>query len=108
MTDQEFHQKADATLAALDQALEQAADEYGFEVDSHAGALTVEFEEPHARFVVSPNSPVKQMWVSALSKSFKLDFEPARDTFVLRETGQTLTELIQSVVSQQLNKPVEL
>jgi len=107
MTDQEFHQKADEALAALDRALEQAADEYGFEVDSNAGALTIEFEDPHARFVVSPNSPVKQMWVSALNKSFKLDFDAAQNTFVLRETGQTLTELIYSVAGQQLGESID-
>jgi len=107
MTDQEFHQKADEALAALDRALEQAADEHDFEVDSHAGALTLEFEDPHARFVVSPNSPVKQMWVSALNKSFKLDFDAAQNTFVLRETGQTLTELIFSVAGQQLGESID-
>ena len=107
MTDQEFHQKADEALASLDGALSAAADEHGFEVDSNAGALTVEFQDPHARFVVSPNSPVKQVWVSALNKSFKLDFEPGRNTFVLRETGQTLTELIFSVVGQQLGESLD-
>ena len=84
MTDQEFHFKSDEALAALDRALARAADEHGFEVDSNAGALTVEFEDPHARFVVSPNSPVKQIWVSALNKSFKLDFDAAKETIVLR------------------------
>jgi CyaY protein len=108
MTDQEFHQKADEALASLDRSLEQAAEEHGFEVDSHAGALTLEFEDPHARFVVSPNSPVKQIWVSALNKSFKLDFDAAQNTFVLRDTGQTLTELINSVVGQQLGEAIDL
>ena len=45
MTDQEFQQKADEALAALDRALERAADQHGFEVDSQAGALTMEFED---------------------------------------------------------------
>lgn len=104
MTDQEFSQKADEALSALDQAMSAAADEYGFEIDMHAGALTVEFEEPHARFVVSPNSPVRQVWVSALSKSFKLDFDAGKNTFVLKETGQTLTDVMSSVVGRQLGR----
>ena len=108
MTDQEFTQKADEALAALDRALSAAADEHGFEIDMHSGALTLEFEDPRARFVVSPNSPVKQIWVSALNKSFKLDFDPAQNTFVLRDTGQTLSELISSVVGQQLGEAVDL
>jgi iron donor protein CyaY len=108
MTDQEFNRKAEEAMASLDRALNRAADEHAFEIDMQAGALTLEFEDPRARFVVSPNSPVKQIWVSALNKSFKLDFDPARDTFVLRETGQTLTELISSVVSQQIGESIDL
>lgn len=108
MTDQEFHQKADEALAALDKALGPAVDEHGFEYDLQNGALSLEFEDPPARFVVSPNSPVKQIWVSALTKSFKLDFDPAEDTFVLRETGQTLSQLISSVVGLQLGEAIDL
>jgi iron donor protein CyaY len=108
MTDQEFHSKADEALTALDRALSSAADEHGFEIDMHAGALTIEFDNPPARFVVSPNSPVKQIWVSALNKSFKLDFDDGRGTFVLRDTGQTLTELVSSVVTQQVGRSVGL
>jgi iron donor protein CyaY len=108
MTDQEFHKKADEVLASLDRALNNAADEHGFEIDMQSGALTLEFEDPHARFVISPNSPVKQIWVSALNKSFKLDYDTAQDTFVLRETGQTLTDLITSVVGHQLGESIDL
>jgi iron donor protein CyaY len=108
MTDQEFNKRADEALAALDHALNNAADEHGFEIDMHSGALTLEFEDPPARFVVSPNSPVRQIWVSALSKSFKLDFDEKQNTFVLKETGQTLTELISSVVGHQLGEAIDL
>ena len=108
MTDQEFNQKADQALSALDQALNDAADEHGFDIDMNSGALTIEFEDPPARFVVSPNSPVRQIWVSALSKSYKLDFDPARDTFALRDTGQSLTELLSSLVGQHLGEPIDL
>ena len=108
MTDQEFNQRADEALSALDKALNQAADEHGFEIDMQSGALTLEFEDPRARFVVSPNSPVRQIWVSALNKSFKLDFDEGRKTFVLRETGQSLTELMSSVIGHQLGEAIDL
>jgi CyaY protein len=108
MTDQEFDKRADAALVALDRALSKAADEHGFEIDMHSGALTLEFEDPPAKFVVSPNSPVKQVWVSARSKSYKLDFDEGQNTFVLRETGQTLTDLISSVVGHQLGEAIDL
>jgi CyaY protein len=108
MTDQEFQKKAEETMAELDRALEKAADEHGFEVDMTGGALSVEFEDPRARFIVSPNSPVKQVWVSALTKSFKLDFDEKQNTFVLKETGQTLSQLMSSVIGQHLGEAVDL
>ncbi len=108
MDEQEFQRQADRALQDLDDALGQAADEYDFEPDFQAGALTIEFEEPPAKFVVSPNSPVRQLWVSALSTSFKLDWNAGRDAFVLASTGQTLTELIADVIGRHLGQPVAL
>ena len=107
LDDRQFSLKADESLRQLYRALGTASDEYDFETD-YGGTLTVEFEEPPAKFVISPNSPVRQIWVSAHSKSFKLDWDPFRNEFVLRETGQSLKELIQEAVSQQLGEPVTL
>ena len=75
MDEQEFKIRADAALEPLYRKLSAAADRYGFEPDFNSGALSIEFEEPKARFVVSPNTPVRQIWVSAHSKSFKLDWD---------------------------------
>ncbi len=76
--EQKFRKMAEESLEQLRRALEKAADTYEFEVDLNQGALTVEFEDPPARFVVSPNAPVRQVWVSARVKSFKLDWDEAR------------------------------
>ena len=108
MDDQEFKTRAEQALDDLYRKLSAAADERDFEVDFNAGALAVEFEAPPAKFVVSPNSPVSQIWVSAHSKSFKLDWDPARGAFVLGGTGQTLAELMGEAVGQQLGEKVTL
>ncbi len=107
MDDQEFRLKADASLTRLYNALAAASDNYEFETD-FGGALTVEFEDPPAKFVVSPNAPVRQIWVSAHTRSFKLDWNAEKGDFVLGETGQTLKELIAGAVSKQLNEDVKL
>jgi len=107
MDDQEFRLKADESLTRLYNSLVAASAKHDFEAD-FAGALTVEFEDPPAKFVVSPNSPVRQIWVSAHSKSFKLDWSPHKGAFVLAGTGQTLNELIAAAVSQQLHEEIKL
>jgi iron donor protein CyaY len=108
MDDQEFKTRADRALDDLYRRLSASADEHDFEVDFNAGALAVEFESPPAKFVVSPNSPVRQIWVSAHSRSFKLDWDPARDTFVLPGSSQTLAELMGEAVGKQLGQAVSL
>lgn len=108
MDEQEFKTRADTALNALYKKLSAGADRYEFEPDFNAGALSIEFEEPKGRFVISPNTPVRQIWVSAHSKSFKLDWNAGKQAFTLPETNQTLDELIGSAIGQQVGQQVSL
>lgn len=104
----QFRVESDEALEDLFRALTRASDDFDFEADLNNGALTVEFEEPPAKFVVSPNAPVRQIWVSALTTSFKLDWVEEQRAFVLPATGQTLKQLMGDVIGRQLGEPIEL
>jgi len=108
MDEHDFKKRADDALHALHCALVGAADDFGFDVDFNSGALGIEFEDPPAKFVVSPNTPVRQIWVSALAKSYKLDWDIVENTFVHVESGDTLKDLIEKVISKQLHEEVSL
>jgi iron donor protein CyaY len=108
MTDQEFQTRADQALTTLYRKLVAASSDYEFEPDFNAGALTVEFDEPKAKFVVSPNSPVRQIWISAHSKSYKLDWNDGEHAFVLADSGETLVDFMATAISQHLGEPVLL
>jgi len=108
MDEQKFRQRADEALNRLYRALSDASDDYDFEVDFNAGALAIEFEEPPAKFVVSPNAPVKQIWVSANVRSYKLDWEEAEQDFVVPATGQNLRSLIEDAIGHHLGQEVTL
>lgn len=108
MDDQEFQTCAGGALHDLYKRLNAASDGGEFEADFNAGALAIEFEEPPAKFVVSPNAPVRQIWVSAHSKSFKLDWDQQRQEFVLAGTGQSLADMVAGAISQQLGQEVKL
>lgn len=102
MEEPEFHQLADRAIASLYSKLAEAADNFDFDVEMNAGALRIDFEDPPDRFVVSPNSPVRQIWVSAHVQSFKLDWSPDRAAFVLPATGETLEELIGGAIRKHI------
>jgi len=108
MDEQDFKKKADDALTALHRALIGAADDYGFDVDFNAGALGVEYEDPPAKFVVSPNTPVRQIWVSAHAKSYKLDWDIVEAAFVHTESGDTLKQVLEKAISKQLKEDVNL
>lgn len=107
LDEQQFKNRADQALHDLHRRLMHAGDIHDFESDTNAGALTVEFEDG-TRFVVSPNAPVRQIWVSALMRSFKLEWDDASEAFVYPETGATLQELTAAVIGQHLGEPIKL
>jgi iron donor protein CyaY len=94
LSEQEFRVKSDEALDAARRALLPLADSEGFEVELGNGVLSVVFEEPvETKFIVSPNAPVRQIWVSAMSRSYKLSWSPERGTFAL--DGEALPALLE-------------
>jgi len=109
LDEKDFQRKADAAFEELKKRLLVLGDEHGFDVEGESGKLEVVFEEPEeAKFVVSPNTPVREIWISALSTSFKLGWSEEKNTFVLEKTGEDLFDVMARVVSQQLGTQVEL
>lgn len=100
----EFRKLTETALEALKQYLIQREedDDAGFEVEEQNGVLNVLFEEPEGKFVITPNTPVRQIWISALSTSFKLDWDAASQAFVLPRTGEQLTPLVDRLIAEHL------
>ena len=97
LSEQDFRLQADHALETLQRALLPVADEEGFEVELQNGVLQIVFEEPAVtKFVVSPNAPVRQIWLSAMSRSFKLTWSPERSAFEL--DGETLNDLVSRLI----------
>jgi CyaY protein len=109
LEEKDFQRKADAAFEDLKRRMLTAGDEHGFDVDGESGKLEVLFEEPEeVKFVISPNTPVREIWISALSTSFKLGWNDARGEFVLEKTGENLYAVMSRVISQQLGAQVTL
>ncbi len=107
MDEQDFRKKCDAALEDLRKRLLELGDEHGFEVEGEGGKLEVLFEEPEeTRFVISPNTPVRQIWISALSTSFKLGWSDKAGAFVLDKSGESLNQVMGRILTQQLGTAV--
>ncbi len=101
LSEQEFRIRSDEALEAAERALLPLADQEGFEIELANGVLNLVFEEPsETRFVVSPNAPVRQIWVSALARSYKLSWTPEISAFAI--DGEPLALLLDRLARQHL------
>lgn len=94
LSEQDFRVQSDVALESARRALLPLADAEGFEVELQNGVLNIVFEEPsESKFVVSPNAPVRQIWVSAMARSYKLSWSPEANAFAL--DGEPLPRLLE-------------
>ncbi len=101
LSEQDFRVKSDEALEEARDAVLPLADEREFEVELQNGVLNVVFEEPReAKFVVSPNAPVRQIWVSAMSRSYKLAWDGEGQAFALN--GEALPALLTRLCTEFL------
>jgi len=109
LEEKDFQHKADAAFDELKKRLLKLGDEHGFDVEGESGKLEVIFEEPDpTKFVISPNTPIREIWISALSTSFKLGWSAAKNAFNLENTSEVLHAVMSRVISQQLGSQVTL
>ena len=103
MDESTFRRESDRALEALKQSLIHAEETVGgFEAEEKNGVLNVLFDDGSAKFVFTPNTPVRQVWISAQSTSFKLEWNEAAGTFTLPRTGEDLRVLTERLLREQL------
>jgi iron-sulfur cluster assembly protein CyaY len=109
MDEREFQKQSELTFEALRKRLLEVGDENNFEVEGGSGKLEIEFEdEDETRFVISPNAPVRQIWISALTTSFKLAWSESAQAFVQEKTGENLNQVMSRILTEKLGKPIEV
>ena len=101
-----FRRESDRALEALKQSLIAAEDDSGtFEFEDNNGVMNIIFENGSSKFVVTPNTPVRQIWISAQATSFKLEWSESSHAFALTKSGEDLKTLTQRLLREHLGDP---
>src|SRR5262245_21469924 len=101
LTESEFRSRCDDAFDKLNRALGVVAEQYDAEILFQNNVLSIEIEDPNpGKIVISPQAPTRQVWISAQSTSFKLDWTGS--AFALPSTGETRNELVGRLVGEQL------
>jgi iron donor protein CyaY len=103
LSDAEFQMRVEDTLKDLEFVFGLLANERDIDVEMQGDVLTVTFEEGEpGKFVVSPNSSVGQIWVSARLASYKFDWSDAANDFILPESNELIKTVLERLTREQL------
>lgn len=103
MNESEFQTQAEATLAAIERAIE--AVDIDADAERQGGVLTLELANA-SRIVVNTQTPMRQIWVAARAGGFHFAWSDGlwRDT----RDGRELFAALSAIVSSQGGAPVVL
>jgi iron donor protein CyaY len=101
LSESEFRSRCDEAFDKLNRALGVVAEQHDVEILFQNNVLSIEIEDPSpGKIVISPQAPTRQIWISAQSTSFKLDWSGSN--FVFPATSETLDQLVGRLVGEQL------
>lgn len=103
ISEAEFQRRAEAAIVELERIFGGLAEERDIDVQVQGGVLTVTFEEGEpGKFIISPNSSVRQVWVSARMTSYKFDWSDETGEFVLTASAESLKQVMKRLTDEQL------
>ena len=105
MDDAEFRERSDAALSKVAKWLEDLdPDEVDYTTGD--GVVTIEFSGG-AKFILSRQSQMKQLWLAAGARAFHYSWNGARASWLDDKDGHELNSRLAEVVSEQLGHPVD-
>jgi CyaY protein len=100
----EFEKKADRTLVALREALDELS--LDAEVELEMGILSIELPDG-AKYVINSHRAAKQIWMAAERSAWH--FDPGADgRWTAAKNGDELWSALESVLTKKLARPIEL
>jgi CyaY protein len=108
MTESEFLEVADRTLASIERALEHAADndEVDIECNRAGNVLEVEFIDSGAKIIVNSQAPMQEIWLAAKAGGFH--YKRLGNAWVDTRSGEELFAALSRLVSDQAGQAIAL
>ncbi|MDP4219346.1 MAG: iron donor protein CyaY [Bacteroidota bacterium] len=103
-----FTKNYDVTINKLDDQLSDLIDSgLDFELEKNGDVLTISFEDG-TKFIVSPNSPVSQLWVSANYEGHRFNYNPETGLWSDEKSGELFSAYISRLLSQKLDTEIHI
>src|SRR5438067_541160 len=101
-----FSQNYDETIRALEASLGNLIDNgAGFDLERNGDVLNIEFEDGE-KIVITPQSPLKQVWVSANFAGHR--FNRKNDQWLNEKSGEELNAFLSAAISTKVGSAIQL
>jgi CyaY protein len=105
MSESTFNRHIDATLLAIEEALDAAGADIDYE--NTGGILTLHCSGG-SQVILNRQTPVRQLWLAARSGGFHFDWDEAAEGWV-RDSDQTpLAQVLSEILATQCGEDVTL
>ena len=106
MNESEFVDLAEATIEAIQEAIDESGADIDY--DEINGVLTLEFENG-SQIIFSKQTPAKQLWMAAKAGGFHFDYDEGNQQWVC-DSGdkESLRSMLNRLSSEQAGESVEI
>jgi iron donor protein CyaY len=103
-----FTQNYDSTIRKLDDELSALIDSgLEFDLEKNGDVLSIIFDD-ESKFIITPNAPVSQLWVSANYEGHRFNFDESRLQWFDEKSGEEFEVYLSRLLSEKLNIPIIL
>jgi iron donor protein CyaY len=103
-----FINRYDTTIQKLDDQLSALIDNGSdFDTEKNGDVLTISLEDG-SKFIITPNSPVSQLWVSANYEGHRFNYDEIKAKWIDEKSGEEFAEYIAKLLSEKLNEKIKL
>jgi CyaY protein len=96
LSEARFHDLVDATQQALEELLEDHADD----IEITAGMMTIKFDNG-SQLIISRQEPLRQLWLAARSGGFHFDYDEESGKWSCEKSEELLGEVLARCVQEQ-------
>ena len=96
LTEARFHDLVDATQQALEELLEDHADD----IEISAGMMTIKFDNG-SQLIISRQEPLRQLWLAARSGGYHFDYDEESGKWSCEKSEELLGEVLARAVNEQ-------
>ena len=105
MTESEFNELAEATMVAIEEAIDESGADIDY--DTISDILTLEFDNG-SQIIINKQAPLCQIWVAARSGGFHFDYDEVGACWRLQGGGEELFQCLSRYCSEQAGESVSL